>query len=99
MFSFVELEYVSFQYNVFAIGMTKGYRDRNDFLRFVPGLFSSWRSNTSKKNPPAVACVYWFERIEVWSCERFFMAQGGQAVVSGRSMPTLPCSHFVRRRS
>ena len=34
-----------------AIVVRKGYRDHVDFLRFIPGLSSSWRSNTSKKNP------------------------------------------------
>jgi hypothetical protein len=32
-------------------------------------------------------------------CECFLMAQGRQAVVSGRSLPAVQGSHFVRRRS
>jgi hypothetical protein len=32
----------------------KDYSSYVDFLRFIPGLSSSWRSNTSKKNPTAV---------------------------------------------
>src|SRR5215471_6970866 len=41
-----------------AIVRPKGYCDSVDFLRFIPGLSSSWRSNTSKKNPRAcTVCV------------------------------------------
>ena len=36
-----------------AILGRKGYRDPCPFPRFIPGLSSSWRSNTSKKNPRA----------------------------------------------
>jgi hypothetical protein len=37
-----------------AIVRRKGYCDCVDFLRFIPGLSSSWRSNTSKKNPKSI---------------------------------------------
>jgi len=47
-----------------AIVRRKVYRACVDLLRFISGLSSSWRSNTSKKNPSCMLClhVYRFER-------------------------------------